>query len=112
MEIVIEDNGVGISKENQDKLFKDYSRLDEHQNVNEKGTGLGLSICKNLVEKMGGKVRVESILGEGSKFIITNQFRCVDKVIYHNKPNNSLSNLDKVQIFHDIKAFEYTENFH
>jgi len=64
--IIIEDNGVGISKENISKLFKDYSRLDEHQNMNHKGTGLGLSICKNLVEQMGGKVKVESEINVGS----------------------------------------------
>ena len=47
--MVIEDTGVGISPENIKKLFQDYSRLDEHQELNHKGTGLGLSICKNLV---------------------------------------------------------------
>ena len=39
--------------------------------MNKKGTGLGLSICKNLIEKMGGVVKVESVLGQGSSFIIT-----------------------------------------
>ena len=50
LQIVIEDNGVGIDKNNLDKLFMDYSRLQEHQKMNSKGTGLGLSICKNLVQ--------------------------------------------------------------
>lgn len=68
--MIIEDTGVGISPENIKKLFQDYSRLDEHQNINQGGTGLGLSICKNLVEQMGGKVDVESKLGEGSRFNI------------------------------------------
>lgn len=47
--MVIEDNGAGISKENVDKLFKDYSRLAEHENMNAKGTGLGMSICKKII---------------------------------------------------------------
>lgn len=68
--MTIEDNGVGISKENQNKLFQNYSRLDEHQHMNDKGTGLGLSICKNIIEKMGGDVSIESEVGHGTKFHI------------------------------------------
>ena len=68
--MIIEDTGVGISPENIEKLFQDYSRLEEHQDLNHKGTGLGLSICKNLITKMGGKVDVESVINKGSKFNI------------------------------------------
>ena len=68
--MIIEDTGVGISPENIEKLFQDYSRLDEHKDLNHKGTGLGLSICKNLITKMGGKVDVESVINKGSKFNI------------------------------------------
>ena len=57
---------MGISKENIDKLFKDYSRMDEHQNMNQKGTGLGLSICKKLVVQMGGRIEVKSEIKKGS----------------------------------------------
>jgi two-component system sensor histidine kinase EvgS len=46
LEIVIEDNGVGISEENKSKLFQDFAMLEEHEQLNRKGTGLGLSICK------------------------------------------------------------------
>ena len=49
MQLIIEDNGVGISDENIDKLFKDYGRLKEHQRLNNRGTGLGLIICKKLI---------------------------------------------------------------
>ena len=61
MEII--DSGVGIKKENLDKLFMDFSRLDEHKNMNHQGTGLGLSICKRMLEQMGGSVKVDSIEG-------------------------------------------------
>ena len=70
-ELIIEDNGVGIEPHNIKKLFKDYSKLDDHKNVNAKGTGLGLSICKQLIEQMGGTVKVTSKINEGTKFIIT-----------------------------------------
>jgi signal transduction histidine kinase len=78
-QLIIEDNGVGISEENIDKLFKDYGRLEEHQNINHKGTGLGLFICKKLITKMGGTVDVESKLGYGSRFIVTLQLKAKDK---------------------------------
>ena len=50
LNLVTEDNGVGIKKENLNKIFMDYSRLDEHKKMNAKGTGLGMSICKRIVE--------------------------------------------------------------
>jgi signal transduction histidine kinase len=50
-------------------LFTDFTRLDK--NMNSKGTGLGLSICKKMVERMGGKVDVKSVFGQGSTFIVS-----------------------------------------
>ena len=66
--IEIEDNGVGIKKQNLNSLFQDFNRLDTSLNKN--GTGLGLSICKSLIEKMGGRVDVDSEFGVGSNFKI------------------------------------------
>ena len=71
IQIIVEDNGIGIKKENLGKVFMDYSKLDEHKQINQTGTGLGLSICKNIINKMGGKVDVESTEGVGTKFIIS-----------------------------------------
>ena len=61
---------MGIKKENLSKLFMDFGRLDEHSKINASGTGLGLSICKKMVEQMGGTVKVDSVLGEGSVFTV------------------------------------------
>jgi signal transduction histidine kinase len=66
--VEIVDTGVGISEENLDRLFSNFSKLDEHSQMNPTGTGLGLSICKELVEQMGGKVGVESVVGQGTTF--------------------------------------------
>jgi nitrogen-specific signal transduction histidine kinase len=53
-----------------------FSRLEEHEDMNHKGTGLGLSICKSLVEQMGGSVTVESELGHGTTFIVCLKTKC------------------------------------
>jgi len=67
--ICIEDTGVGISEENQDKIFKSKGFTTRGTNA-EKGTGLGLSICKELVELNYGKIWVESEENLGSKFFV------------------------------------------
>jgi len=67
--ICIEDTGVGISKENQEKLFKNGG-FTTRGTSHEKGTGLGLSICKELVELNHGKIWVESEPNLGSKFFV------------------------------------------
>jgi signal transduction histidine kinase len=69
-QIQIQDNGVGISEENLEKLFINFGKLAEHDEMNKGGTGLGLSICKELIQQMGGKVSVKSKLGEGTTFFI------------------------------------------
>lgn len=66
----ISDTGHGIPKEQLDKLFEPFNRLAaEHTSV--QGTGIGLSITKQLVEMMGGTLRVESTVGEGSRFTVS-----------------------------------------
>ena len=67
--ISIADSGVGISKENQDKLFKDKAFTTVGTN-NEKGTGLGLTICKEMVELNQGRIWVDSEPKKGSTFFI------------------------------------------
>ena len=69
--VIVSDNGVGIDKENQKKLW-DFSQPFACFGTNgEKGTGLGLMLCKEFVEKHGGKIWVESELGKGSHFYFT-----------------------------------------
>ena len=68
--VVIEDNGVGMSKEALDKLFRLDSQYSSRGTANESGTGLGLLICKDFIERAGGKISAESELGVGTKFRI------------------------------------------
>ena len=67
--ISVKDTGRGIKKEDIDKLFKKFERLDIEKNTTNEGTGLGLAITKSLVDMMGGKINVQSIYGKGSIFI-------------------------------------------
>lgn len=67
----VTDTGIGISKEDIEKLFDISSNFTMPGTNNEKGTGLGLSLCKEFVEKHGGSISVKSQLGKGSEFSFT-----------------------------------------
>lgn len=70
-EIIIEDNGVGIAKNDLDKLFKIDSGFSNPGTENEKGTGLGLVLVKEFIEKHDGTITIESERGIGTKVILT-----------------------------------------
>ena len=68
--IAVKDTGRGIKKENMDKLFNKFERIEEDKNTTIEGTGLGLAITKRLTEMMGGKITVNSKYESGSVFRI------------------------------------------
>ena len=68
--ITVADTGVGISAEDQGKLFQKFSRVYNEETKTISGTGLGLWISKELAQKMGGDITVESIRGVGSHFTL------------------------------------------
>ena len=67
----VADTGPGISKENLPKVFSKFQQFGRADAGGVKGTGLGLSICKGLIELHQGKIRVESEVGQGARFIFT-----------------------------------------
>ncbi len=69
--IRVKDEGVGIKKEDSDKLFKKFSRIENHLTSKTQGNGLGLYITKQLVEVMNGQITFESEEGNGTTFIVT-----------------------------------------
>lgn len=71
----VADTGIGITKEQKGKLFQAFSQADVSTSRKYGGTGLGLSISGKLVELMGGKIDIHSILDEGSKFFFTIKFK-------------------------------------
>lgn len=68
LRISITDNGKGLSKEEINRLFTPFERLNVRSNI--EGIGIGLVITKHLVERMGGSIGIESVVGEGSTFWI------------------------------------------
>lgn len=66
----VKDTGIGIRKEDINRLFNSFQRLEERKNSHIEGTGLGLAITKRLVELMGGSITVESEYGKGSCFTV------------------------------------------
>ncbi|MBT1690154.1 sensor histidine kinase [Dawidia soli] len=71
MQVAIADNGVGMSPEVVQKLFRIDTKHSTKGTANEKGTGLGLILCKDFIEKNGGRIWVESEPGKGSVFVFT-----------------------------------------
>ena len=66
--VSVKDSGIGISEENQQKIFERFFRADDEHVQAVPGTGLGLAIVRSLIEMHGGQLKVDSILGEGSTF--------------------------------------------
>ncbi|MBX3044164.1 MAG: PAS domain S-box protein [Candidatus Kapabacteria bacterium] len=70
LEVYVFDTGIGISKKNQEFIFGRFNQENNDYNSGFEGTGLGLAICKGLTELLGGSIRLESNLNEGSKFYL------------------------------------------
>ena len=68
LKVTVQDTGIGIRKEDLQKLFQSFQQVDSKRNRAVEGTGLGLAICKRLVNLMNGEINVESTYGEGSTF--------------------------------------------
>jgi PAS domain S-box-containing protein len=88
MRFTVWDTGIGITPENEQKLFRAFTQIDSGLTRAQEGTGLGLAMVAKLVELHGGNVSVESKLGEGSRFIVTlpQISRALGSVAHFTKP--------------------------
>lgn len=68
--VKVSDTGIGMTSEQQAKLFHDYQQADSSVAGKYGGTGLGLTISKKLVELMGGSIEIDSVVGEGTTFTV------------------------------------------
>ena len=105
--ISVQDTGRGIKKENIEKLFTKFQRLEEDMNTTIEGTGLGLAITKSLVNLMHGTINVQSQFGTGSLFIVNipqkigKQYdETIDRTVDYNyirKPIEIVDELEKTE---------------
>ncbi|EIJ35531.1 hybrid sensor histidine kinase/response regulator [Thiothrix nivea] len=70
----VADTGIGIAPEDQSRLFQPFNQIDNQRTRRHGGFGLGLAISRKLVEAMGGKLEMDSVAGEGSRFFFTLTF--------------------------------------
>jgi signal transduction histidine kinase len=70
-QVVVSDTGIGIPAESLPHLFEEFYRAPNAKKMAEVGTGLGLAIVKDLVERYGGRIQVQSELGQGTTFTVT-----------------------------------------
>ncbi|MCC6537465.1 MAG: response regulator [Bryobacterales bacterium] len=75
IEFAVSDSGIGIDPAIQATIFEKFTQADSSTSRRYGGTGLGLSICRTLVEQMGGSIRVDSVVGQGSTFTFVIPFQ-------------------------------------
>jgi signal transduction histidine kinase len=69
--ISVVDTGVGIPKEDLNRVFDPFYQVESHLTRHHEGLGLGLAIARQVVRQHGGRIWAESVLGQGSRFIFT-----------------------------------------
>lgn len=99
-EFVFKDNGIGMDKEFVKHIFDPFLRAENAENTPVEGTGLGMTIARSIIQMMGGDITVNSVLGEGSEFIVTMYLKYYEKsewsyATYHKMSVLIVDNIEK-----------------
>ena len=97
--VKVQDTGIGISKKDQQRLFKKFGKLQDVHKMNDKGVGLGLIICQQLCTAQNGKIWLSSREMEGSTFSFTLEMPPVHE--FEEEGQSDGSGSDKMSIFDD-----------
>ena len=104
--IAVRDNGIGIRSENCNRIFERFRQIDKSIKRNREGSGIGLSLVKSFVEMHEGTIKVNSVYGEGSEFIISLPVKVLDNAncsMEDNPIDYNNGNIEKIHIeFSDI----------
>jgi CheY-like chemotaxis protein len=111
LQIAVKDNGIGISQEQQAKLFSSFTQAESGTARTVGGTGLGLVISKRLVEMMGGRIWVESEPGVGSTFAFTADFGLHSQLKRYTARNRDFSGLTALAVDDNVVALEIMKDF-
>tara|TARA_R110002020_G_scaffold108999_7_gene252427 strand:+ start:337 stop:2781 length:2445 start_codon:yes stop_codon:yes gene_type:complete len=91
VQISVIDTGIGISKEKQQLIFNEFTQAETEIAHKFGGSGLGLAISKKLTELLGGNLKVESVLGKGSSFILILPLKNSERILTKTIPKNTIS---------------------
>ena len=104
LEFIVKDTGIGIKKEDQDKLFQKFSQVDSSYKRKYEGTGLGLVISKEFISMMGGEISFSSLYGEGSNFSFSVKLKIDKEQTQENISIKSVKKGDRVLVVDDIET--------
>ncbi|MBF0428728.1 MAG: response regulator [Magnetococcales bacterium] len=119
LQVAVIDTGTGIPQNKQEIIFAPYMQSDSFVRRQYGGTGLGLTICRQLVEKMGGKIWVDSTIGQGSSFQFSLPLTTVaprkaadlhESCLVHTRADSDPKNLSRDQEIHILLAEDAPEN--
>lgn len=96
--ITVSDTGRGLNEEEKENILKEFTRLDDHKNI--EGLGLGLSITQRLIALLGGSLEIKSKPGDGSDFIVSLPLKVVDSVVAMPDMSSSCLNIPDRHLFH------------
>jgi hypothetical protein len=111
VDFCISDTGIGIPSEKLAEIFEPFAQASTSVSRMYGGTGLGLSICKQLIQMMGGKFEVESLLGKGSKFKFTIPYKTIQSLPKENKASDAIFKnelgIKKVLLVEDVELNQF-----